>query len=84
MYNPDGKEVIARENECSALRHTEPEKAYFNCHTDITIPYPEIGEIYGVTAAGEKLPIIAGGRFVVPGTEILNEALGVVLTDGKK
>ena len=84
MYNPDGKEVIARENECSALRHTEPEKAYFNCHTDITIPYPEIGEIYGVTAAGEKLPIISGGRFVVPGTEILNEALGVVLTDGKK
>lgn len=78
MHNPDGKEVVAKENECSALRHTEPEKAYFNCHTDITIPYREIGEIYGVTAAGEKLPVIAGGRFVVPGTELLNEALSEV------
>ncbi len=75
VYNPDGKELIARDNECSLLRKEDPSKAYFNCHTDITIPYPEIGEIYGVTAAGEKLPILADGRFVVPGTELLNEAL---------
>ena len=45
VYNPDGKEIRARENEVSALRHTDPEKAYYNCHTDITIPYHEIGEI---------------------------------------
>ncbi len=75
VYNPDGKELIARDNERSILRREDPAVAYFNCHTDITIPYSEIGEIYGVTAAGEKLPVIEAGRFVVPGTELLNEAL---------
>ena len=74
VYNPDGKEVIARDNEVSALRKTDLVKAYFNCHTDITIPYRELSEIYGVTREGEKLPILAEGRFVVPGTELLNEA----------
>ena len=44
-YNPDGKQMIAKENRFSALRHTEPEKAYFNCHTDVTIPYHELGDI---------------------------------------
>lgn len=43
VYNPNGKEIISRDNEISILRKTEPEKAYFNCHTDITIPYDEIG-----------------------------------------
>ena len=74
VYNPDGKEVIARDNEVSALRKTDLVKAYFNCHTDITIPYRELSEIYGVTREGEKLPILADGWFVVPGTELLNEA----------
>ncbi len=74
VYNPDGKEVIARDNEVSALRKTDLAKAYFNCHTDITIPYRELSEIYGVTREGEKLPILADGRFVVQGTELLNEA----------
>ncbi len=74
VYNPDGKEVIARDNEVSALRKTDLVKAYFNCHTDITIPYSELSEIYGVTREGKKLPILAEGRFVVPGTELLNEA----------
>ena len=37
-YNPDGKAIVARENEVSALRKTDMEKAYFGCHTDITIP----------------------------------------------
>ena len=72
VYNPDGKEVIARDNEVSALRKTDLVKAYFNCHTDITIPYRELSEIYGVTREGEKLPILADGRFVVQGTELLN------------
>ncbi len=35
--NPDGKEVIARANEVSAKRKEDPSKAYFGCHTDITI-----------------------------------------------
>ena len=38
VYNPDGKEIIAKDNEVSILRKSEPDKAYFNCHTDITYP----------------------------------------------
>ena len=76
MFNPDGKEVVARENEFSLLRDTEPEKAYFNCHTDVTIPYHEIGEIAMFNDEGEKIVVlIKDGRFVLPGTELLNEAL---------
>ncbi|MBO7336099.1 MAG: aminopeptidase, partial [Lachnospiraceae bacterium] len=75
VYNPDGKEIVARENECSAKRESDPEKAYFGCHTDITIPYDEIGEIASVRADGSTVPIIKNGRFVVKGTEKLNEAL---------
>ena len=43
-YNPDGKEIVARENEVSALRKTDIKKAYFGCHTDITMPYDELGD----------------------------------------
>lgn len=73
-YNPDGKAIVARENECSALRHTDMDKAYFGCHTDITIPYEELLDISAYTAQGEKITIISDGRFVLPGTEKLNEA----------
>lgn len=73
-YNPDGKAIIARDNECSRLRHTDMEKAYFGCHTDITIPYEELLDISAYTKAGEKLTIIENGRFVLPGTERLNDA----------
>ncbi len=75
IYNPDGKEIIAKDNEISILRKEDVGRAYFSCHTDITIPYSELGEIYGVDQNGEKLPVIADGRFVVPGAEKLNEAL---------
>lgn len=75
VYNPDGKEIVARENECSALRKTDPEHAYFQCHTDITIPYDELDSITVCCRDGRKLPVIAGGRFVVPGTEALNESI---------
>ncbi len=72
MYNPDGKEVIARDNECSIKRKEDPAKAYFNCHTDITIPYDELGEVSVVTPDDEVIPIIIEGRFVLPGCEELN------------
>jgi leucyl aminopeptidase (aminopeptidase T) len=75
VYNADGKEIIARDNEISVLRKTDPEKAYFQCHTDITIPYDELGALYGVTADGKEVRIIENGRFVLPGTEELNRAL---------
>ena len=75
MYNPDGKEMTARENEISALRKEDPQKAYFGCHTDITIPYSELDTIEAVHPDGQRTVIIEGGRFVLPGTEKLNEAL---------
>lgn len=73
LFNPDGKEIIAKDNECSILRDSEPEKAYFNCHTDITIPYDEIGEIIAVDETGRKTPVMKNGRFVLKGTEELND-----------
>lgn len=74
-YNPDGKEIVAKENEVSALRDTDVSKAYFQCHTDITIPYDELGELSVLTASGEKHVIIQDGQFVLPGCEELNRAL---------
>jgi len=72
-YNPDGKEIVARDNEISILRKTEPEKAYFNCHTDITLPYDEIKEIAVYLKDGSTIPIIQNTRFVLEGTTALNE-----------
>lgn len=74
-YNPDGKSIVARDNSVSILRKTDPSKAYFNCHTDITIPYDELGRIVAVAKDGTKTDIIVNGRFVLPGTEELNKAL---------
>ncbi len=74
-YNPDGKEIVAKENEVSALRDTDVSKAYFQCHTDITIPYDELGELSVLTESGEKYVIIQNGQFVLPGCEELNKAL---------
>lgn len=73
VYNPDGKEIIARDNECSLLRKTDVSKAYFNCHTDITIPYDELDCIRVVRLDGSRIPLIEKGRFVLPGTEELNK-----------
>ncbi len=73
VFNPDGKEIIARDNEVSILRKEDVSKAYFNCHTDVTIPYDELGELYGVRADGSKIAIIREGRFVLSGCEALNE-----------
>ena len=75
VYNPDGKEIVARDNEISILRKEDESKAYFNCHTDITIPYDELDCIYIERADGSTGDIIRDGRFVVPGTEKLNEPL---------
>lgn len=76
VFNPDGKEIIARDNEFSLQRKTDISKAYLGCHTDITIPYEELGKIEVLCEDGRKIPIIENGRFVLPGTEKLNEPLG--------
>ncbi len=73
VYNPDGKEIVAKENSISILRKTEPEKAYYNCHTDITIPYDELGLIEIIKEDKTTVKVIENGRFVLEGTEELNE-----------
>ena len=71
-YNADGKAIVARENEVSARRKEDMTKAYFNCHTDITIPYDEIGELTAVCGDGSEICIISDGRFVLAGCDELN------------
>lgn len=75
VYNANGKEIIARDNEVSLLRREDPAKAYFNCHTDITIPYEELGRIEVIRPDNSRISLIENGRFVLEGTEALNEPL---------
>ena len=72
VFNPDGREIIARDNEISILRKEDISLAYYGCHTDITIPYEELGSIRVIDEDGEGVSIIENGRFVLQGTEELN------------
>lgn len=69
LHNPDGKEIVAKSN-CFSEKGE-----YFNCHTDITIPYEELDSICVIGLGGRKTALIKEGKFVLPGTEILNEPL---------
>ena len=73
IFNPDGKEIVAKDNACSVLRKEDMAKAYFNCHTDITIPYKELALIEVLHKDGTAEALIRDGRFVLPGTEELNK-----------
>ena len=73
--NPNGKEIVARDNSVSIQRKEDVSAAYFHCHTDITIPYEELKSITVECADGKEIEIIRDGIFVLPGTEILNEPL---------
>ena len=75
VYNPNGKEIVAKDNSVSIRRKEDVSKAYFHCHTDITIPYEELKSITVVTADGGRIPLLEEGRFVLPGCEVLNEPL---------
>ena len=75
VYNPNGKEILARDNSVSIQRKEDVSAAYFHCHTDITIPYEELKSITVECADGKEIEIIRDGIFVLPGTEILNEPL---------
>ena len=68
VYNPNGKEIVAKANSVS-------KEKYFHCHTDITIPYEELKQIAVVKEDGTEILILENGRFVLEGTEILNEPL---------
>jgi len=69
----DGKEIVARDNERSLLRKEDMSKAYTNCHTDITLPYDGLEKISVLRDNEEEVVIIRDGRFVLAGTEMLNE-----------
>lgn len=73
VYNPNGKEIIAKDNSVSILRKEDVSKAYVHCHTDVTIPYEELQEITVITHEGTEIKIIENERFVLAGTEVLNE-----------
>ena len=75
VYNPNGKEIVARDNSVSIQRKEDISAAYFHCHTDITIPYEELKSITVECADGKEIEMIRDGIFVLPGTEILNEPL---------
>lgn len=75
VFNPDGKEIVARDNECSLQRKEDMQKAYLNCHTDITVPFEELGHIKAIREDGSEVTLIENGRFLVPGTESLNKPL---------
>lgn len=76
IYNPmNGKEIVARENERTMLRKSDPAAAYTGKHIDITLPYPDIACIRVRKASGDTIDLIRSGRFVLPGTAILNEGL---------
>ncbi|SFA72670.1 Thermophilic metalloprotease (M29) [Acetitomaculum ruminis DSM 5522] len=74
VHNPNGKEIVAKDNEItSKYRKTDMSKAYFNCHTDITIPYNELGKISAIDNNNNETLIIKDGKFVLEGCEKLNE-----------
>ena len=62
VFNPDGKEMIAKENG----------ESYTYCHTDVTIPYDELGLLEAVDYNGIAVKLIENGRFVLEGCEELN------------
>ena len=62
VFNPDGKEMIAKENG----------EAYTYCHTDVTIPYDELGLLEAVDYEGNAVKLIENGKFVLGGCEELN------------
>ena len=75
VYNPDGKEIVARSNDYADMRESDPQKAYFSCHTDITIPYDELSFIKAIGKNGEETAIIRDGMFVLDGLDELNKPL---------
>ncbi|MCR4892501.1 MAG: aminopeptidase, partial [Lachnospiraceae bacterium] len=72
VYNPDGREIVSRDNEHTEKRRTDPDFQYYECHTDITIPYDELDSIVSIDGEGNRYPVIEQGRYVVAGTEELN------------
>jgi aminopeptidase len=63
VRNPDGREVVARDNEKTLARKEDPEGAYTHTHIDISIPFHMIGHITVIYPDGSRRDIIREGRF---------------------
>lgn len=72
VRNPDGREVVARDNEKTLTRDQDPEGAYTHTHIDISIPYHMIGHITARYPDGSSRDIIRKGRFAPEELEELN------------
>jgi len=70
-----GKTMIAVDNEKTIQRREDPSLAYTNKHTDVTLPYSSLDSISVIHPGDREVFIIKGGRFVLPGTEMLNDAI---------
>lgn len=74
VYNIlNNKEVIARENEKTCQRKVNINDAYTNTHSDITLPYDSLDFVSIITKDEETIDVIKDGRFVLEGTEKLND-----------
>jgi len=80
VYNPDGKEIVARDNEKTIQRKKDMSKAYTFTHIDITLPHESIGHITAVSKNGINIDILRDERFVLKGTKKLNEPLNEYYT----
>ena len=70
------KKITAIDNEKSILRTTDrKDEAYTFKHNDIVMPFNEIDFITAVLNNGDKIDLIRNGKFVLKGTEKLNEPL---------
>jgi len=69
----DGKEIVAKDNKKSIKRNVNMDEAYYNMHADITLPYELVKLISAVDSKGHITNIIENGRFVLEGTEELNQ-----------
>ena len=70
-----GKEMVARDNEITKERATDPD-CYANFHTDITIPFNEMGLFVGTDRlTKDKHVVIKEGRFVPSVAHKLNDNL---------
>lgn len=65
LYDQNHKLVVAKDNEFSIQRKTDPMQAYVNMHYDLTIPYDEIGCIRVHTRDGKVITIVQDGKFVL-------------------
>ncbi|WP_240843863.1 aminopeptidase [Acidaminobacter sp. JC074] len=75
VYNQNGKEIIAKDNEISIKRTHDINKAYTYIHKDLTLRIEEIKELSVVTVAHDKIVIIKDGGYKLSGLEPFNKDL---------